>query len=71
MAFGSRQGVSLVSIEDGGLIEFWSLEGAQDSGYTHISLSPDGKTLAVQALLDSPNQLGHPGSAFYIITLPP
>lgn len=71
MAFGSTQGVSLVSIPDGRLIEFWSLDGAQNSSYTNLSLSPDGKTLAVQALLDSTTQLGPPESAFYIITLPP
>jgi WD40 repeat protein len=71
MAFGSTQGVSLVSIADGRLIEFWSLEGAQDSGYTNLSLSPDGKTLAVQAMLARSTQFGPPESAFYVITLPP
>ena len=71
MAFGSTQGVSLVSIDDGRLIEFWNLEGAQDSGYTSLSLSPDGKTLAVQAMLARSTQFGPPESAFYIITLPP
>ena len=71
MAFGSTQGVSLVSIADGRLIEFWNLEGAQDSGYTRLSLSPDGKTLAVQAMLARSTQFGPPESAFYIITLPP
>ncbi len=71
MAFGSTQGVSLVSIDDGSLIEFWSLEGAQDSGYTILSLSPDGKTLAVQAQLATSTQFGPPESAFYVITLPP
>jgi hypothetical protein len=71
IAFGSTQGVSLVSIEDGRLIEFWSLEGAQDSGYTDLSLSPDGKTLAVWA------QIGTSGTAYgidsmlYMVPLPP
>jgi dipeptidyl aminopeptidase/acylaminoacyl peptidase len=71
MAFGSTQGVSLVSMDDGQLIEFWSLDGALDSGYTNLSLSPDGITLAVQALLDNATKVGQPESAFYIITLPP
>lgn len=69
MLFGSTQGVSYVSADDGRLLQFWSLEGSADSTYTQLYLSPDGKVLAVLASLQGGSQLG-PESLLYFIPLP-
>ncbi len=68
MAFGSTQGVSLISLEDGRLVEFWKLAG-QEPSYTGLSLSPDGKTLAVHAQTGTGSRYGVMGE-IYLIPLP-
>ncbi|MGE5221679.1 MAG: hypothetical protein ACM3PY_04530 [Omnitrophica WOR_2 bacterium] len=67
MAFGSTQGVSLVSLEDGRLVEFWKLAG-HESNFTNLVLSPDGKNLAVQADFGQGSQYGME-SELYLIAL--
>jgi len=47
MAFGSSQGISLVSTPDGELLCFWELVDA--SGNAHVFPAPDGKALVAAA----------------------
>jgi hypothetical protein len=69
IAFASSQGVSLVSIPDGKLLSFWSLEGGGDpSG--RPALSPDGRFLSVPAWVPDA-QPPNPGGLFYMIPLEP
>lgn len=68
MAFGSTQGVSLVSLSDGHLVKFWKL-GGHESSFTSLYLSPDGKNLAVHANIGSGSQYGIE-SEVYMIALP-
>lgn len=69
LAFGSSQGISLVSIPDGQLLNFWQLE-SQGHPLPSISPSPDGRFIVVIA--SSLNEdLSQPGSALYLIRLEP
>lgn len=67
IAFASSQGVSLVSIPDGQLLEFWELQGLAASSPT-TRLSPDGRYLTVAAS-DNDAAPPDPGGAFYLIPL--
>jgi hypothetical protein len=54
MAFASSQGVSLVSLPDGQLLDYWHLAGTEQA-VQHVSLllAPDGQTLIAQANTES------------------
>jgi hypothetical protein len=60
IAFSSSQGISLVSVPDGELLCFWELVGGEDSRYTDVLATPDGKALVAVA----------EGDALYLIPLP-
>ena len=64
LAFASNQGVSLISAQDGGLIDFWKLEGAEESDYVGLQQSPDGKVLLAEALVPE-SFMGPPPSLLY------
>lgn len=67
IAFASSQGISLVSIPDGQLLEFWELQGP--SGYPVLAAaSPDGRYLSI-AGSDLNATPPEPGGAFYLIPL--
>jgi hypothetical protein len=66
IAFGSTQGVSLVSTIDGSLLGFWRLEGSDGMQNVSLSLAPGGKTLAAQVLFGSGSASG-PDAILYII----
>ena len=68
LAFTSSQGVSLVSIPDGQLLNFWSLEGGGEP--SPPALSPDGKFLVVPAHVPDAEP-SNPSSLFYLIPLEP
>jgi hypothetical protein len=68
IAFASTQGVSLVSIPDGQLVNFWSLEGGGEP--SRPVLSPDGRFLSVSAWVQD-TQPPNPGGLFYLIPLEP
>jgi hypothetical protein len=45
MVFASSQGLSLVALPDGKLLDFWELQGGSTSPSTFALASPDGKAL--------------------------
>jgi hypothetical protein len=66
MIFSSSQGVSMVSIPDGALLDFWELEGYDGSAYPYLFVSPTGDVmLAVAPLSDPDGQLT--GEGLYLI----
>jgi hypothetical protein len=69
IALGSSQGVSLVSLPDGQLLNFWSLES---EGEPHPSLyaSPDGRFIVVTTQFQK-EEFAQPSSALYLIQLQP
>jgi hypothetical protein len=64
LAFASNQGVSLISEQDGRLLDFWKLEGAEESDYVGLRQSPDGKVLLAEALVPE-SFMGPPPSLLY------
>lgn len=68
IAFASSQGVSLVSIPDGQLLHFWSLEGGGDPGRSVAS--PDSRFVVVSAQTRNADGSAA-GSAFYLIPVEP
>jgi len=64
LAFASNQGVSLVSAQGGRLLNFWKLEGAEESDYVGLRQSPDGKVLLAEALVPE-SYMGPPPSVLY------
>ena len=68
IAFGSSQGVSLVSTIDGSLQGFWRLVGAESSDNIQLSLSSNGKNLAAEAMSSSGTAAG-PESIIYMIKI--
>ena len=69
LIFASSQGVSLMSARSNQVIEFWRLEGSQNSGYTAASLSPDHASLVAQTSFSNWVEGGLVG-ALYLIHLP-
>jgi hypothetical protein len=70
MVFASSQGVSLVSLPDGQLLNFWRLEGTEHPVQTAlVSLSPNGQTLVVEAITQ-PADMGPGDTYLYAIPLP-
>jgi hypothetical protein len=69
MVFASSQGMSLVSLPDGQLLDFWRLTGTEDPVQTAlVQLSPNKQTLIVQAITQGAD-FGPPETYLYAIPL--
>jgi dipeptidyl aminopeptidase/acylaminoacyl peptidase len=69
LIFASSQGVSLMSARTNTVVEFWRLEGSENSDYTAASLSPDHTSLVAQTSFSNMVEGGLVG-ALYLIHLP-
>jgi hypothetical protein len=69
LIFASSQGVSLMSARTNQVLEFWRLDGSEDSDYTLASLSPNHTTLVAQTSFSNMVEGGLVG-ALYLIHLP-
>jgi hypothetical protein len=69
LAFGSSQGVSLASLPDGQLLNFWSLESERDP-MPSLYTSPDGRYIVVTAMIPK-EDFTRPDSALYLIRVEP
>jgi hypothetical protein len=54
--FSSIQGISLVELESGKILNFWVIEGQEKYQEFDSSLSPDGKTVVGVARQSDPNE---------------
>jgi hypothetical protein len=69
IALGSSQGVSLVSLPDGELLNFWSLESEGEPNPS-LHASPDGRFIVVTTTFQK-EEFAQPSSALYLIQLQP